>query len=626
MSNAVTPPIRVGRSKERGLLLFIVSIVISILALGGVALLGLMRIEREATAERLAEIQLNNADRSAVTLIQTLAESDPKERASLGGLYDNPKLFRGVGLLFQEDGARADVRFTILAPIFNRDSIEGIRYGLVDESTRLNLSAVLEWDEAVPGTGRAALMKLPGMTPVMADSILDWIDDDERPRPQGAESGFYAQKKLPYSPRNAVPVFLEELLLVRDVTRYQLYGTDENFNFGGIANRPQNVSATGGDGTDSDGGFGSLSAPPVRTTTGGVDSLRPSAPAFVPWSQLLTVFSAERDTDPAGNARIDLNGSDLSFLFDELRSYVNEQVAAFVVLYRQYGPAPPEMAAGTGQKATAERIDFALSAAFQLETPLDIVGAKVFVPSENDPQKGTLYVSPFADERRTVTGLFDYLDYVSTARSTVITGRVNVNAAPRPVLEAVPDLPASAVQRILNSRPAPNVSTPAEYRHAAWLYSDGIVDLATMKKLWNKLTTQGGVWRSQIVGYLDAQSVLRRAEVVVDGTVSPARQVFYKDLSMYGPGFAPATITGDGKTADPNRVIGSLIDRETRSASPFFDAESSPIPSDPFDALGSAGFAPPDAQGPDPFSGTISDSFSGTLSEPAFAPSSAPDQ
>lgn len=606
----MTTPLRIGRRKERGLVLFIVTIVIAILALGGVALLGLMRIEREATAVRLSEIQLTNADRSAVTLIQTLAESDAQERARLGGVYDNPKLFRAVELLSQEDGARANVRFTMIAPTFNRDTVEGIRYGLVNESTRLNLSAVLAWDEENPGSGRAALMKLPGMTPTMADSILDWIDPDERTRPQGAESSYYAQKRLPYSPRNAVPVFLEELLLVRDVTRYQLYGTDEYYNYGGIAEQSGNISVSSAAGAD--GLIGSLAAPPEKTGARGVDLGTSGASPFAPWSQLLTVFSAERDVDPNGEARIDLNGADGSFLFDELRSYVNEQVATFVLLYRQYGPATAEQVeAGNAQNASADIIDFSRPLTARLASPLDIVGASVFVPSEDDPERGTLYASPFPDRRRSVSALFDYLDYVSTAASTVISGRVNVNAAPRAVLEAIPDLPPSAVQRILNSRPTPGTDAAKEYRHAAWLYSDGIVDLATMKKLWNKLTTSGGVWRAQVIAYLDAQTATRRAEVVVDGTVSPARQVFYKDLSMYGPGFPLEKITGGGAAADPDRVIGSLLDRETRDAAPFLNAETSLMPDDPFDAVSTSdpAFDTPI------FGGSNRDSFSGTFPE-----------
>jgi len=571
-----------NRRKERGVLMFVVTIVISILALGGVALLGLMKVERLTTLEHLTQIQTDNADRSAVSLIQAFAELSRKRQDQLGGSYQNPALFRGVELLGTAQGARSDIRLTVLSPVFNREEIEGLRYGLTNESAKLNLTAILAWEEETPGNGRNALMKLPGMTVTMADSILDWIDPNEQTRSRGAEADFYTRKKLPYSPRNAVPVFLEELLLVRDVTRYQLYGTDEQFNFGDAENKVADAKNSGL--------VGSLQKPPERPKSGGVEVLAGDAAAMIPWSYLLTVYSAERDIDPEGEPRIDLNGDDLPFLFDELQAYTGEDIAAFVILYRQYGPSRrtvPE--GGTVVQASGNSVDLSAPASFRMGTPLDIVGATVFVPNSDNPETGTFYASPLRDERGE-SKLFDYLDYVSTSRSTVITGRVNIQEAPRPVLEAVPDLTPSAVQRILNTRPAPGAEPSKEFRHAAWIYTEGIVDLAAMKKLWNKLTVSGEVWSGQIIGSTDDFGVTRRAEVVVDGTVSPARQVFYKDLSMYGPGFS-RTVIGPAAAGDPENKIGSLLTEQTQNAAPFLDAESAPIEADPYSAVEQNGFS-----------------------------------
>ena len=571
------------RRERRGILLFVVVIVIAMLALGGISLLALMRVEREATLLRLQELQLDNVNRSAVTLIQTLGEMPESERERYGGFYDNPKLFCGMNVLSRDDGARDDVAFTILSPKFERDRIEGIRYGLVNESTKLNLGAILAWDTESPGIGRETLMKLPGMTPTMADSLLDWIDDDEQTRPQGAEGSYYASQHLPYSPRNALPVFLEELLLVRDVTRYQLYGEDENFNFGDI------VEKTEGRGSFGDGSamIGSLSTPPERPKSGGVETGAGQSAPPIAWNQLLTVFSAERDADPNGDPRIDLNGDDLSFLFDELSSYVSEEAATFAVLFRQYGPAAPEESEGrTAVKSDADAIDFDLAPSFRFETPLDLVGVSVFVPGAENPEEGTLYKSPFPDNRRTLSGLLDYLDYASTGSETVITGRVNINEAPRPVLEAIPGFTPIIVTRILNSRGTPGSAVSPEHRHAAWLYADGIVDLETMRSLWPKLTTGGGVFRGQVVGFIEGRGASRRGEVAVDTTVSPARQVFYKDLTMYGQGF-PNDILLD-RHVDADAVesrLETLIESGEEEAAPFLDVETAPPPDDPFRAF-----------------------------------------
>ena len=64
----------------------------------------------------------------------------------------------------------------------------------------------------------------------VADAILDWIDPDDAPRPFGAEADYYQGLAVPYAPRNGVPQCLEELLLVRGVTRDLLFGADANFN------------------------------------------------------------------------------------------------------------------------------------------------------------------------------------------------------------------------------------------------------------------------------------------------------------------------------------------------------------------------------------------------------------
>ena len=68
-----------------------------------------------------------------------------------------------------------------------------------------------DWERRVPGSARAALLNLPGMTESIADAILDWLDADGAQRQFGAEADYYAGLQLPYAPRNATPGCLEEL-------------------------------------------------------------------------------------------------------------------------------------------------------------------------------------------------------------------------------------------------------------------------------------------------------------------------------------------------------------------------------------------------------------------------------
>src|SRR5262249_51109646 len=135
-----------------------------------------------------------------------------------GGLYANPNLFQGV-LVNQDPKADFRGRFTVIAPDLTTDGYYGgVRYGLENESTRLNLNTVLLADASGEGSAHKLLMTLPGMTDSIADAILDWIDPDDEQREQGAERDYYSNLPHPYAPRNGPLASIEELLLVRDVT------------------------------------------------------------------------------------------------------------------------------------------------------------------------------------------------------------------------------------------------------------------------------------------------------------------------------------------------------------------------------------------------------------------------
>jgi general secretion pathway protein K len=61
----------------------------------------------------------------------------------------------------------------------------------------------------------------------IADSIVDWRDDDDFHQPNGAESEYYEGLDRPYRAKNAAFDSVEELLLVRGVTRDIFYGHDD---------------------------------------------------------------------------------------------------------------------------------------------------------------------------------------------------------------------------------------------------------------------------------------------------------------------------------------------------------------------------------------------------------------
>lgn len=107
--------------------------------------------------------------------------------------------------------------FSAIHPAYKDDKI---RWGLVDEASKININvAPKEW-----------LLKLPGMTEEIADSILDWRDPDDNANTNGAESSYYATLQPAYQCKNAPFETIEELLFVRGVTAALFWGEDRNQN------------------------------------------------------------------------------------------------------------------------------------------------------------------------------------------------------------------------------------------------------------------------------------------------------------------------------------------------------------------------------------------------------------
>jgi general secretion pathway protein K len=63
---------------------------------------------------------------------------------------------------------------------------------------------------------------------IIISAIKDWIDIDEDPTElHGAENAYYQALDKPYSCKNAPIEFLEELLLIRGITKELFYGSEE---------------------------------------------------------------------------------------------------------------------------------------------------------------------------------------------------------------------------------------------------------------------------------------------------------------------------------------------------------------------------------------------------------------
>lgn len=129
---------------------------------------------------------------------------------------------------------------------------------VLDEGGKIGLNAV---DDA---TLRLILDNLEfpeDQASMIADSILDWRDEDDLHGMNGAESDYYESLPRPYRAKNADFDTVEELLLVRGVDREAFYGNDEYPGLGQIFtvfNKSKKVNV------------GSV-APAVMQALGGID-------------------------------------------------------------------------------------------------------------------------------------------------------------------------------------------------------------------------------------------------------------------------------------------------------------------------------------------------------------------
>ena len=311
------PPQQRGRgAARRASVLILVLVVLSLLSLGAYTFSEFMIVEAQATAAYGREVQARAAADSAVEQAASLLTG--RYLPSPPAYYDHPELFRGVPLSASASGAS---RFSIVAPVEADLSGQSVRFGLIDESAKLNLNtaiaAGLSDDDLL-----ALLMSIPQMQPDVAEAILDYVDTDQTPRQMGAENEYYLTLSPPYEAKNAPLESLDELLLVRGVTPALLYGEDANRN--GLLDPNEN---------DGDASL------PLDNADG---VLQHGLSAY------LTVFSAEINRNSLGEPRINVNLESLADLYDQVQAAFDEDTARFIIGYRISGASTQAAGGGTG--------------------------------------------------------------------------------------------------------------------------------------------------------------------------------------------------------------------------------------------------------------------------------------
>ncbi|MCE9605976.1 MAG: general secretion pathway protein GspK [Planctomycetia bacterium] len=500
-----------SRKTRRGMAIIVVLVVVTLLSFAAYTFADLMFAEYQAADAFGRSVQARLLCESGAEKLHSLLKLDTAMLREKGGLYDNPAELRAITII--DDAHPADrARFSILASTHTAGSETSLRYGLEDESAKLNLNALLtlHTDETKQ---RTRLMAVPGMSEEIADSILDWLDDDDEPREFGAEASYYSGLAPAYAPKNGPLDTLEELLLVQGVTRAHLFGLDVDRN--GLVDAaerdvllPENVD-------NNDGSFDRG------------------------WNGYLALHGAEGNRRADGTPRININGDDLEKIYADLQAAGQADLASFIVTYRQNGTYTGSGGANTNL-ATAPPPDFTKTARYRFKTPLDLVGATTSATVQGNT---IAVVSPVKNDPLLLGPMLPILmDLLATTDATVVPGRININQAPRALLQGIPGFTAEQVEQIVAMRyPEPTEQMPGS-EYPTWLLSRSIVTLDEMKALLPYVTAAGHVYRAQIIGYYDEGGPAARVETLIDATSTVPRRLLWRDLTHLGVGFSTTTL------------------------------------------------------------------------------------
>ena len=517
--------------QRSGTTLFVVTIVIAIVALLAYGFALLMRTEYQAVHLRGDQMKAQMLTRSGAAYVHAFLHKSRSERESIFHSESENDYFRDV-IVDRSDPIRFG-RFSVVAPKLETSDESHFRFGIENESSKLPLHILLDWDEQVPGSARHALLQLPGMNESIADSILDWMDADDTRREFGAESEYYQSLHPSRLPSNRVPNVLEELLRVKGVRPELLFGHDQNRNY--LDDRiefdtaPQGKQPTVEEHADE----------PVLREVRDVNSFRedPSLlphEAGTPWIRRLTLWSAERNVDYFGQPRINLNDNNLASLRRLLEERFDSDVANFIVALRKFGPYQGNAQASESPVPTT--LTTVAPAAFRFDRVSVAYDARVAIGSVSDGNPD-VYFSPWTRARSRAGNRFSsFLDAVTVSPDERIVGRINISSAPLEVIRAIPGITLEIADKVYAAKTG--LAESRTVQSPFFLVEESILRIDEFRLIEPYVSTGGDVCRTQVVGLFDSNSPWHRVEMIVDGTDSDPDRIYSSDLTTLGRGFS----------------------------------------------------------------------------------------
>ena len=216
-------PHRIIRSRDqRGMALVLTLMAVSFLVAITVQLTTSVNWQMQGAGNLRDSVQLDAISRSGLSLARAALLADLKnnnfdsEHDSWGVKLseDAPALFGQGKLKVEVTDLSGLLQVNALNPDKKNPKYKELQKKQVDLWRRLLTSgkfAVADDDEARK----------------LIDAIIDWIDSDDNVKNgNGAENGYYLSLSPSYKARNAPVTYLEELLLIRGMTKELFYGKD----------------------------------------------------------------------------------------------------------------------------------------------------------------------------------------------------------------------------------------------------------------------------------------------------------------------------------------------------------------------------------------------------------------
>jgi len=203
------------RSNQRGIALILVLLMVSIIVALTIQFNRSERAEIYEAANLSDGIRLRYVAQSAFyaaeailltdknlydALTEDWAKTDMLALAS-EGLFDNASF----SLLIEDEGGKIPINLLISGNNYNMPIRDLVLRLLTGPYFRLSQRQAEE----------------------LIDAIKDWIDADDEVTGDGAEGGYYAGRDRPYAAKNASLDCIEELLMVKGISRELFYGTRE---------------------------------------------------------------------------------------------------------------------------------------------------------------------------------------------------------------------------------------------------------------------------------------------------------------------------------------------------------------------------------------------------------------